>query len=189
MLRFKVCGIEVNFWLTEYRALAGLNVVAIDRRRSCEAGERIESFSIVRFAAKTIGRSDAWKLDFTHELSCRVENLDLRVSVFEVVGDEVVIHHRNRLKRFFAFGHKNLPIRSVRLPGVDLDNLAAWRTDICLKPNRFPSLPTKVYDASKSSSSFTTGASFVLQIFVVDASLNVGALKDCDDQIIAVFSN
>jgi hypothetical protein len=92
LLRFIVSRIEVDFGLAEDRALAGRHVVAINRRWRSKTSERVKGFFIARLTAKTFGRTNSRKRNFTQKLATSVVNLDLRVSVFQIVENELVIN-------------------------------------------------------------------------------------------------
>jgi hypothetical protein len=54
LLRLEIRWIEVDFGLTENRALTRRHVVAIDRGRRSETCKRVERFFICWFAAETL---------------------------------------------------------------------------------------------------------------------------------------
>ncbi len=108
LLRFVVGRIEIDFRLAEDSALAGRQVVTIDRGRRSETGERVERFFVRGFAAETVGGADARKRDFVHQLACRVVDLYLRVRVLQVVEDEFVVNERGRLEVFLCLRERRL---------------------------------------------------------------------------------
>ena len=123
-------GIEIDLWLAQQRALAGLDVVAIDRRRGRVAGEPIERLAIFAAPAESAGRADAGQFDFPQQLAGRVEHLDLRLGVLEIQRDEAFAHEVDILQDFVGLRDDFLPIGPLRLRHFDGDQAAARGIEI-----------------------------------------------------------
>ena len=73
LLGFVIARIEIDFRLSEDRALASLHVVTINGPRRGEAGESVKGLSVFALAVEADHRPDAWQIDLARKLSAQVE--------------------------------------------------------------------------------------------------------------------
>ena len=97
---FEIGRIHFNVGFAENFRFAGFHIVSVNRRRRVETRIGIKSFRVGAFAAETARRTDARKFDIADKFSVAVKNADLRVCVFEIFADELIVDKTDALRAF-----------------------------------------------------------------------------------------
>ena len=85
-----VIRIKLHLGLADKLAFSRQNIIAINTGRGVDAIEGIEGLRLASLSTETRGRSDSRKVDFSNQLPAYIEEFDLRLCVFEILGDKDV---------------------------------------------------------------------------------------------------
>ena len=96
--------------LTKQRRLFRRNVVAVNRGRKIESGERVERKRIVAAAAKSTYRSRSGKRDLVLEFSVQVIDESAISDVLEIADKQFAANHVDDINWFRLFGNDVFPV-------------------------------------------------------------------------------
>ena len=99
-----------------------------------------------------------------------------------------MIDETRALQRFFALRHDDSPIRALWLGDVDFNHFAARRSQVGLEPEACAFVRDERVRRVEIVKQLHDRRVLRFQIFVVDAVLDVRALVDGDDEVVAVLS-
>src|SRR5262249_33245125 len=116
---FEFCGIEVDLGLAEDSTLASLYVIAIDGRWHGETGKGIKRFFISAFPSESNSGTESGQPDLADEFSSQVEDLDLRMRIFQIRSDKLVADEAYTFERLFRFGDNPAQIFAARFARID----------------------------------------------------------------------
>src|SRR6185295_20114003 len=124
---------ETELGLAEDRARSRAEVVAVDRRRTAEALERVERLVVAPLAQESVDRGEPRQLDRPLRLARGIEDLDPRRGVVEVETDEPGADRAGGLERVGTLRDHLAPLRPIGVADVDRDHPAARRGEVGLE--------------------------------------------------------
>ena len=122
---FVIIPVDIDFRLAEKFTFARFHIVTVNCWRCVVARIAIKSFCFVTLSAKTSRRTDSRKFYFADKFSFEVVNSELRVSVFQIIQDKLVVDKINALQSFSRFGNEVAPFSQFR-QRIGNDNFSAW---------------------------------------------------------------
>ena len=101
----EVVGLEVDFRAEERRALAALEIVAVNGRWLGETHIGIECLGVLALPSEPARRAQSRKLDLARGFSGNFEELDRGMRVLEVTGDKAVADQLDAFQFIGRFRH------------------------------------------------------------------------------------